>query len=497
MSSSSIQTLRHRLAGMLFLKYAILFTACWLFLWGTAALALRSAELLTATQLCWGACGLLIPFLAAWYMVRRSLPSDTTLAALLDRENAAGGLFTASFETDLGAWADRIPQMSVPAVRLQEQRSWIGLLLGGVFLVVALLIPVETLTAKANNRMNIEDRLHKLTRQLDALAEEKILPLEEVEALRVELEMIEKNAEGLSPVKTLDALDHLADQLEQKTAEAIENAEKSAETLAKAESLLQQMEQTLTGRQTSEMKELMQGMAEAMQQAMEENAALKERLADELAQQKKKSETPEEKAAREELQKMLAENRFGDMNAEQLKQLAEAMKKCDGNCERMLENLGEGGCKIDPEALKRLAEARANGKEELDKLIQELREAAGCDGQCESEGMGEKQLSRSPKQDQWDRSAKETKDSKYLESETEEGNAAFRPLILPPPELEALMNAQKIATSVGTPEEEGTLTAGEQGGALQNVSGGTGSAHGHRIHPQHRGTTGRYFERAK
>ncbi|MDR3110988.1 MAG: hypothetical protein LBU65_15065 [Planctomycetaceae bacterium] len=491
-----IQKFRRRIALLMYVQYATLFAAFWLFIWGIAALAFRCSSLLTSVQLCWGAVGLLVPLLAALLVVKRRMPSDAAIGALLDCKNSAGGLFTASLEIELGSWSDTLPSLTVPSVKLRKQRSWLGLVLGFIFLVTAMIVPVESLVAKTNQRMHVEDRVQKLTQQLDALAEEKILPLEEVEALRIELDAIEKNAEGTSPVKTLDALDHLEEQMEQKTAEAVENAEKNAEALAKAETLLESMEQTLSGEQTSEMKELMKGLAETMKQAMEENEALKEEITKQLEKQSSEPQTPEEKQAQEELKKMLEENKFGEMTPEQLKQLSEAMKKCDGNCDRMVERLKEGGCKLDPEALKRLAESRENGKAELDKLIQEMRAEAGCDGGGEGENEnGEKQLSRTEKRDQWDRSAKETKSSKYLESETEEGEHDFRPIMLPQPELEALMNAQKIGTTVGTPEEN--QSANDTGSAIQTTNDANGSSHGVRIHPQHRGTTSRYFDRTK
>ncbi|HBT77305.1 MAG TPA: hypothetical protein DEB39_10385, partial [Planctomycetaceae bacterium] len=489
----SVHEFRHRLVSLLFIKYTVVFAACWLFLWGTTALALRTSELFRAEQLCWGAIGLLLPPLFALVFAKRMLPSDAVLAAILDRENRAGGIFLASLEltSDLTSagragwttetavsnhtvsnraitnqWLGDLPPLAVPGLRWNGSRPFFGLGLGLLFLIVALLVPVQALTAAAGNRLNVEDRVRKLTRQLETLAEEKMLPLEEVDAWKVELEKIQNEAEGVSPVKTQDALDQMADQLEQKAQEAMEETEKKAEALAQAESLLDAFEESLQKGESSGSKEMMEGLAEAIEKMLRENDELRKDIEEELSRDEDGEES-ESDALTETLQKMLQENQFGEMNAEQLQKLAEAMKNCEGKCEGTLDKLKAGGFKIDPEMLKKMQEARNIGKAELQKMLEELK-AGACPAEC-GECEGCKTLSRCQKQALWDRSAKETGTSQYLESETDEDGSQFRPLTLPPPELEAFRQSQKIGLSTGRPQADSAGASSEQGGAIREI----------------------------
>lgn len=480
---------RRRIASILFQKYTLLFSAAWLFLWGTGVLALRSAGLASAAQLGAGALGLLFPPLLAALFVVRSLPDAMTLGAILDRKNRAGGLFLASFETDLGDWNAFLPSLEIPPLTWQPGRPLLGLLFGVLFLGTALIVPVESLTAASQNRLQIEDRLQKLTKQLETLREENILSLEDVEERKLDLADLEKNAEGTSPVKTHDALDHMIDQVEKRAQEAFEQAEKKAETLNKAESLMEMFDEQLQGESEEFAKEMMVGLAEEIEKMLQENKELTEDLLERLS---KELEDGTADPLTEELKKMLEEGKLEGLDKEQLKELAEAMKECKGGCERTLENLKKSGFRVDPETLKRLDAARKINAAEMRRILAEwagqCRNAADCKN-------GKKRFYRGPKQDRWDRSAEETETSDYLENRTEEEGAAYKAITLPPPELEAFREARKIGISIGRPEANKESGAEDQGGALGEIRGGTGSANTQTIYPRHRGAAGRYFER--
>lgn len=513
----TLRSFRQRIASLYFMKYLVQLSAVWLFLWGTVALALRAAEVLGTGQLLWGAVGFVLPPIFAALLTRWSIPSNGVLAAILDRENRAGGIFlaalelnghgdpsadTASSSPSTAPWLATLPPLNVPALHWNGLRSFLGLGLGMLFLTVALLVPVETLTAATGNRLNVEDRVNRLTRQLDTLAEENILELEEVEEYKHDIDRIQKDAEGVSPAKTHEALDMLSDRLEQRAQEAMEEAEKKAETLAKAESLLDALEEATQRGHSEETRDLMEGLVDAIEKMMRENEGLRDELLEQLkknagkeGEQGKKGENGEQKnALAEALQKMLQENKFGEMTPEQMQQLAEAMKNCEGGCERMLESLKEGGFNIDPDMLDKLDEARKIGQTELQQLLDELKAGAAGEDEC-GDCEGCKTLSRCEKQDVWDRSAKETETSPYLESETDESGAKFKPLTLPPPELEAFREAQKIGVMKSTPEANETGHGSDHGGGIREIRSGTGTAHGRTVYPQHRGITGRYFER--
>ncbi len=495
-----------------------------LFLWGVAVLTLRVGGLHDSKTLAYGLLGLLAVPPLAWLLAQRRIPNDRQLGAILDRDNEVGGILMSSFETDIGPWSERMDDLKIPTLHW-ESRQVLGLgLLAVCFAATALLLPINAISGPQRQRLNVDDQIKKLTTQLETLKEEKLLDVEEIEARKLELEKIKNQADGAGPVKTFDALDHLAERMNQKAVEAAENAKKTTETLTKIETLTQSVKDVLQESDEATAKSLMEGLAQSLEEMLADNEQLRKDLKDKLDRQTGKKDDGKKKAGKndeddenaengengekkgdkndalkEALKKMLEENNFPNLSPEQLDQLSQAMRQCQGDCERMCENLQEGGFAMDPELLKQLSELKQLDKEEAERILSDLWENCdSCNGDKDSNGE-KRQRSKSNKsprftqQQDWTTDPDQVDDTRFEKDPDEEG-AEFHAKFLPPADLEAFRNSQKIGASVAAPEKSKGGSGVDHGGALRQTEGGLGSAHGQTIYPQHRGAVGRYFD---
>lgn len=506
-----LSVFRRRLFLVLWLKYTTVYGTVFLFLWGIAMLTLRVAAVSSSFQnaVCYafGAVALL-PVLA-YFRTKAMVPCPQTLGAILDKNNHIGGLLMCSQETDLGEWEQNLSNISIPPIRWNGQRALGLVLLAGGFAVASLLLPMPEVVGASRSKLNVDNQVRKLTAQLDVLQEEKILDVEEVESKKLELKDIQNDAEGMGPVKTFDALDHLADRMNQKAAEAVEQAQKTMETLAEAEALSQEVKEISNELDDSAAKNLMDGLAKTLEEMLQKNEELANDLKEELAKENSSDKTGEEKseamsakekkeqdAMKKALEKMLQENNLQGMSPEQLEQLCETMKQCQGNVERMCEKLQEGGFPFDPEMLKKLAEGKSIEKEEAERMLSDLWK--NCDSNCEG-GMGCPEppefSPRFTKKQDWTTDPNTPSGDKRFTKEADEEGAEFKAKFLPPADLEAFRNSQKIGASISAPDVSEESEANRSTGGVLENTGGTGTAHRNVVYPQHRGTVSRYFEK--
>ncbi|MDR2117284.1 MAG: hypothetical protein LBP87_12980 [Planctomycetaceae bacterium] len=506
-----LATFRRQIFAVLFLKKIVIFTSLFLFLWGTIILTLRvggwyNTNIVAIISPIY----ILVPF-SAWFVARRNLPDNRKLIAILDCDNQVGGLMMCSFEKELGDWAIRMGTLNIPKIHWESQRI-IGLILFAVcFAAVSLFLPISALSKSTQNRLNVEDQIRRLTSQLDTLEQEKILDVEEVETRKLDLEHIQNNADGLGPVKTFDALDHIENRMNQKAAEAVENAQQTIETLANAETLSQQVKEISPKLDESTAQSLIEGLAHSLEEMFAQNKELAENMEEIL--DKKSEETQQnknapnnnneqnknkqnEKEILESLKKMLNENNLQNLTPEMLQQLCEVMKQCQGNCERKCENLQNAGFPIDSDILKKLSEAKKIEREEAERILSDL--WANCDG-CEGDCPGARNESsfspRYTKKQNWTTDPNEEPGKTRFTKNADEEGAEFQATFLPLSDIEAFRNSQKIGASISSPEIDADNVQDHHGGAITNTDGSTGTAHNSTIYPQHRGTVERFFKR--
>lgn len=515
-----INAFRHRIFGTLLLKNSVLYLAVFLMLWGVGVLSFRVVGFENMKIFLYVLSTGIFALPIAALVARQRIPTTEKLASILDRNNAAGGLLMSSFETDLGDWSQRIRSLDIPQIHWKPQKTLIFAAVSFAFAFVSLLLPVSSFSAPGSNRLNIDDQVKRLTTQLDVLNEENLLDVEEVESRKLELDKIQKEADGMGPVKTFDALDHISDRMNQKAAEAAEEAQRQTETLAKTEALMQQVKEISTTLDDSMKKSLMEGLAQSLEEMFAENKNLaddlKKALEKKTTEEKKNKDSEQDKNSKndkkdgqsekekndalvESLKKMLEENNMQNLTPEMLQQFCEAMKQCQGNCERMCENLQNAGFPIDKEMLQKLAESQNIEKAEAQRMLSELwANCDGCDGEpgdCEGRQCENRFSPRYTKPQNWWTDPNTPPGDTRFEKEPDEEGAEFKAKFLPPSDLEAFRNSQKIGTSISSPDYDPTNVSGEQGGAIQETGGGIGSAHGQTIYPQHRGPVGRFFEK--
>ncbi|MDR2642254.1 MAG: hypothetical protein LBC74_05625 [Planctomycetaceae bacterium] len=549
---------RRRLIARLFWKNTIIVWAIFLFLWGTLLLTFRVSGFVDVNTFFMILLALVILPLFALFTVSRRIPSNQKLISLIDKENGAGGLVMSSFETDIGNWSEQIKELNIPDVHWIPNRT-IGLFLAAIlFAIASLLLPVSVVSDQLPQKLNIYDQVSKLTTQLDTLKEEKILDQVEVQSLKRDLKMLQKEADGLGPIKTFDALDTLAGRMNHEVAKTVQDAERNVKSLAEAESLVRKVTELSEQHDAQTSKALMEGLAESMENMFAENRSLAESLKNEVDDENdnesadkkidknnkeedddeddentndnnkdeqkqdqadeettdpenqnqneqnnnKKSDKNDNKknqkdALKESLKKMLAENNMRNLSPEQMQKLSRAMQKCAGKCERQIENLQNAGFPIDKDALKKLAESKREAKAEAERMLSEL--WANCD--CEggegngSECEGDEVSPRYTRDQDWRTDPNAKEGKNRFKKTADEDGFDYKAEELPLAELQAFKDSLKMGITTETPTKNLKRKTELNGGAISETSNGTGSAHMQQIYPVHRKPVGRFFEK--
>ncbi|MDR2441386.1 MAG: hypothetical protein LBE12_18650 [Planctomycetaceae bacterium] len=508
-----LSTFRRRIFAVLFLKKVITFTSIFLFLWGVFILTLRvggwyEPSIVTLSLFVY----LFIP-VSALLTAYQLLPDNRQLGAILDCDNQVGGLMMSSFEKELGDWSIHMGTINIPKIHWEFQRIIVLIVFAFCFAGVSLFLPISALSGPTRNRLNVEDQVRRLTSQLDTLEQENILEVEEIETRKLDLEHIQNNADGLGPVKTFDALDHIENRMNRKAAEAVENAQRTVETLANTEALSQQVKEISPKLDESTAQSLMEGLAHSLEEMLNQNPELAKNMKEVL--DKKSEETQQtkdnkknnneknknkqkEKEILESLKKMLNENNLQNLTPEMLQQLCEAMQQCQGNCERMCENLQNAGFPVDSDMLKKLSEIKSVKREEAERMLSDL--WANCEG-CEGDCPGERnELSFSPrytKKQNWTTNPNEEPGNTQFTKNADEEGVEFKTTFLPLSDIEAFRNSQKIGASISSPDFNPDDVPDKHGGAVTQTDGdnSAGTDYNQTIYPQHRGTVERFFKR--
>ncbi|GHT34143.1 hypothetical protein FACS189427_00930 [Planctomycetales bacterium] len=417
-----------------------------------------------------------------------------------------------SLEIDTGTWVEELPENTLPSVSWNPKRPLFFFFAAVIFALASMFVPVSVLSVAAAEHLNVDNEIKRLTSQLDVMEEENLLKVEEIETRKNELEKIQQNAEGEGPVKTFDALDHIAERLNQKAAEALEESQRTTETLAKNETLINEVQEVSSGLDDNEKKSLTEGLARSLEKMLSENKSLAENLTEKLEEQTKqngkqnrsgeeqRNDDAQSKSLSEALKKKLQENDLKDMTQEEFKQLCETMKQCRNDAQRMCENLQNAGFPVNKEALEKMRKSQNIEKKEAERMLSDLwADCDECDGKNSCEKNKDQQTQRvSPrfnkKQDWATDPDALPEDTKFEKNEDTEG-AEFKAQFLPPADLEAFLNSKKIGASISAPEDNGGKVSTEHGGIVKNVSETEGSAKKQTVYPQHRGAVSRFFDK--
>jgi cell division protein FtsB len=448
-----------KIAALLALKYALTFTTIWSFCWGTLALALRAGINMPRRPLLWGAAGVVLAVGLSLVLARRRSPSRANLRALLDEQSGCGGLLMAAADAELGSWHARMPAIREPHLRWRNRRTWALFVTGTLFVAFSLLVPVRLAAIGAGRTLDVSQQVEKLAAEIEMLKEEQIIAEAKAEALEQKLNQLSAEASGEDPVKTWEALDHLADAVQKAAREAAEAAMGKQERLTRAEALAEGL---ISGADSMDAKlatEAMQTLSEMMQEAMKENQQLARDLSPETQQAIKS----------------------GALKPEHLKEMAKALSQNKAALNQSLAKLRDAGM-IDARSLKGGAPMERRDNAGLAQFLKENAEKMSVDeavGQW-CQGKGGVDRGRGDAAMTW------------TDGSSEKG-AKFKEQTLPPAAIAGLRDSQLVGLSTGAPSVEKNGPAAH--GALNRAAAGGGSAYTQTILPRHRGAVKRYFER--
>ncbi|HDZ19910.1 MAG TPA: hypothetical protein ENH78_01270, partial [Phycisphaerae bacterium] len=444
-----------RVAGWLYLRFVLRWTAVWCFAWGTGVLILRYAIRAEPGPLLWGLAavgGILIVGIVAAY---RRAPSRTAVRAALDGSHRCGGLVMASREADLGAW--RPPSLDPDRLTLRwHGRRPLALLAAAMaFVLISFMLPQRYLTTGPGRTMNIGSQAAALTEQIEALEEEGVIDEEQAADMEAKLDQIESEATGDDPVKTWEALDHLETTLADMADQAAEEAINDTEKLGQAGALADALDMTADELDPSALTAAMGELADMVSEARAECEAAGEALSDEMAQ--------------------ACEN--GTLSAEQLGELAEQLSQSQSGLGESLKRLAEARL-IDAQTLAQLQ--RMAGQCDSGQLADFLKAACSGDGDGDGDlaGMSLAEVIRLGLADAsgGDRPGRggvsrgRGDAAMTWRDPTSKENTAFEEQVLPPASLAAIRDSERIGLSTGAPT---VAEAGPSaGGALTRASAG-------------------------
>ncbi|MCI0642236.1 MAG: hypothetical protein L0Y70_24425, partial [Gemmataceae bacterium] len=357
-------------------------------------------------------------------------------------------------------WETKLPPTANLQVRWQFGRTGGIFLLALVFLVASLFMPQSLASWASTPALEIGNDVEKLLAQIDVLREEKILEIAQAQFFKEKLDQLKKDTSGLNPAKTLDALDHVREQLTKAAKEAAEASIAKSEQLGKAEGLADGIKKNDGALDPKVEKEALAELAALVNKAVQEAKSLEMNLDAELLQQ-------------------LQERK---LSPEQLKKLAEALKGAKMDLAKMLEKLHSAKL-IDADALKRLAEAGlcdcAGMLKELGGKISIAAILAKCQGGGiggVTEGPGHAPIT-------------------WKDKPTSAEGTKFKEETLPPDALAQLKKSMLLGVGKADPKKDGPIAS--QGGVLNPAVAGGGSANTQSVLPQHRGAVERFFNRPK
>ncbi len=458
----AVRRVKRSIATAFFLRIFVIGAAALCFLWGGVVLVLRIAFGVTSVvPSCAGGIGLLVVWVIARSIAHRSTPTTEQICAKLDAINEDGGMLMASAEGDLPSWTDDITLKTIPTAHWNDRRAILALVAGCLFVAVATLAPLAEIEPPLNTTLDIDGLVEELQAQVELLKDEEVLEEDRAEAIVEKLEQIAEEAALHDPMKTWEALDHIADSVDTLASEAAEDLLSSIEDTTTLEALADALQEAFPGIENeAQLTQAMQELAQLM---------LSKELLDQL-----------EGALSPELAQALQTQ---TLSPEQLKELSECLKKCNGQKLETMCKLCDASL-VDFEMLNRCKGVASDAEASLRAFLDEEGEGAealSIAAQCGLPGQGGISRGRGDAPLTWT-------------DGTDESGVGFVEETLPAGALGGIEKSKLIGITRGAPETSETAVA-TPGGALEETAAGGGAAHKQRVLPQHKQAVMRYFHR--
>ena len=319
--SSVLQALAGKVQFMMAYRTLLRWSVVGLMVAGVVVLAIRFKGYDPKDLWEWfaGAWGILA--VSAFVHSYRHKPNTGRLLAALDQQNNAGGILMASGEADARSWENKMDPLELPKIRWESGRSWLGMGIASIFVAAAFFIPMKYARLLAEPPLEISQQVERLREQIDVLEKERVLPRDDADGKRKELEQIEKQASGFNPSKTWEALDALQRNNQQLAQQAAAEAQSQIDAINEASLLGQALDMLPKNLQN--------------QQALEQGLQMMGGLLDQLAKQGTLDPSklpPGLQKAAEEAMKQIAKGGMPDAG-----QVAQMMKALEGNKGELLQ----------------------------------------------------------------------------------------------------------------------------------------------------------------
>jgi hypothetical protein len=455
--SQALAEFSRKLAILLMLRKAVLWTAIWMFVWGVVVLAVRMSGISGSDWLVWGVLGFAPIAIVAALIERQRLPSLSAVRANYDRLKECGGVVMSEEAADMSAWQGQVGNAGPPALRWKGGRS-MGLFgLSGIFVAVALLLPERFTAIAAHRPLEIGQLVEELQVEVEVLEEEKILEENKAVELEKQLSQMREESSGLDPNKTWEALDHIKQANADAAKQAAEEALNKLTSLTQAEALASALQMAVdTGLNSEVATSAAIDLASMLKSAKLEEGLLKGEIPPELLSQLNSAD-------KEQLQKLLSSIQFNKNNLSKTAGKLAQLRLIDPK--KLSECKSAGECP-NVSALATYLCQNTNGCSSYSALAMSY-----CRGGV-NRGRGDAPMTWTDGSD--------------------ENGAKFKEEALPP--STRFEDAQLVGLNQTAPELSGDeVVAGH--GALNGAAASGGSAHSQTILPRHKQTVQRFFKR--
>jgi methyl-accepting chemotaxis protein len=265
-TDNATRQVQRSLTKAIVLRNATPLLAAWLFIWGTAVLALRITIEPPSLWFAYGIAGIPAALLIAAIQARRQIPDSTAIRAKLDAINHDGGMLMASAETNLPEWKENIVISHLPTAHWRNLPSPAVLIAAIVFIAASIVMPIPHNIIPGDNAMAINDLIDDFQAKIDILDEEELIDEARAESLRESLSKISEDADGDDPIRTWEALDNVADSINDISDQAAAELEKLSENAAAMQSATENIRQSMQNNgNTTQLSQAMQELASLME----------------------------------------------------------------------------------------------------------------------------------------------------------------------------------------------------------------------------------------
>ncbi len=438
-----IRTLQSRMRSLLTFKYVLNNAVLWTLVWGTVSLVLRMLGGVPVRTLLWGGIGWIVAIVWAVFLAAKRIPGEAIFRAWIDQQVRCGGLFMASGEVELGQWDLQLPAATIPTFAWRSAPSWLALCASLVFLGACFLAPEQQFRPATPHHLAIGEQVGQLNQQIQTLKQERVITKQRAEDLQKKLARLQKQAKGMDPAKTLQALDHVSQKLQHLGTQAAEKSLAQAERWSRAEKLASRLTKLAQQKKPMPLSRGMKKLSKMLQKALRADPALRKRM---------------------------------------MKGMMKGMRKLS----------------LKPSHLRHVKKICRGGRRGMGKRLSRLSKMGLVKGRtlASFRKRGGKGKSGKPGKGGISRGPGDALMSFLKPSSTPKG-AKFKPTVLPPATVLHLLSSQAVGMSVGRPTQKGKAGHSSVGGVLGKTVSGQSAAHLHTIYPEHLGTIRRYFQRGK